>query len=447
MARIFKATRKKAPEQAISVTVERLDQHGRGIASYGKKAIFIDGLLANEQATVTIVEQNSKFARARVNTRKVDSEYRVKPECRHFYTCGGCDLQHLAYQQQLSFKQQKLEQLFSRQHIPIDLPWQQALTGSAYHYRRKARIGVQYNKNNQPIIGFRQSETNTLASIKHCPILVDDFQEIFSDLTRVLTQLKAKKSVGHIEVLAVNKNVLVIRQLMALTKYDQQQWLAFEQQHNLVIYIDDGKQVVPLSKAVELYYQLANNIKITLEVKDFIRVNHGINKEMVQQALTWLQLNSDDIVLDLFCGLGNFSLPIAQQVKQVVGVEGVSAMVNKAQANATLNNIENCQFYQADLNASWSKQLWAQQAYSKAVLDPARAGANEALKQMITLNIDTILYISCDPQSLALDTKLLVAQGYKIEKIALVDMFAQTKHSETMVLFRRSVNKQSSNKV
>ena len=156
---------------------------------------------------------------------------------------------------------------------------------------------------------------------------------------------------------------------------------------------------------------------------------------MVEQALVWLALNDNDIVLDLFCGLGNFSLPIAQKSSAVVGIEGIASMVEKAQENAQINSITNCQFYQADLNNDWQNELWAKQTYTKVLLDPARAGAYQALTQLLSYKVSKILYVSCDPTSLARDAKLLIDQGYKIEKIALMDMFSQTKHVETMVMF------------
>ena len=156
---------------------------------------------------------------------------------------------------------------------------------------------------------------------------------------------------------------------------------------------------------------------------------------MVEQAQAWLGLNDRDVVLDLFCGLGNFSLPIAQKVSGVVGIEGIASMVEKAQENAEKNAISNCQFYQADLNSDWQNQVWAQQKYTKVLLDPARAGAYQALTQLLKFKVTKLLYVSCDPASLARDAKLLIEHGYKIEKIALMDMFSQTKHVETMVLF------------
>ena len=158
---------------------------------------------------------------------------------------------------------------------------------------------------------------------------------------------------------------------------------------------------------------------------------------MVAQALTWLDVQAEDVILDLFCGLGNFSLPLAKRAQQVVGVEGVQAMVDRASDNAKRNQLTNAQFYQLDLNSNWQHQGWHQHPFNKILLDPARAGAFAACQQLVNLTADTILYVSCEPKSLARDAKVFTEQGYQVKKIGLIDMFSQTKHVETMVLFER----------
>jgi 23S rRNA (uracil1939-C5)-methyltransferase len=250
-----------------------------------------------------------------------------------------------------------------------------------------------------------------------------------------LPKLSGKNAIGHIEIIAANNNAVVVRQLSKMSKTDKQLWLQFADENQYSVYIDDGKQVTPLSGDSVLSYALTATLDIEFSATSFIQVNHNVNQNMVKQALAWLNLEKDDVVLDLFCGLGNFSLPIAQCVQSVVGIEGVQDMVLRAGDNAKANGLSNCQFYQADLNSEWESQPWALSTYTKALLDPARAGAYEALTQLIKFNIKKLLYVSCDPASLARDTKLLVEHGYKIEKIAIMDMFSQTKHVETMVMF------------
>ncbi len=442
MANFFKASPKKSPVQKqITVTVNRLDQQGCGVASVGKKPLFIEGVLPGEVAQVNIYQQNNKYAKGKLVKLQKSSAEREEVKCRHYYQCGGCNLQHLQYPQQITFKQNKVEQLFARQNLAENLPWQQAIISNAWHYRRKARIGVQYNKRGEPVIGFRQRESNNLTAIKSCPVLTQEFTEVFIELRNILPKLSGKNAIGHVEVIAANENALVVRQLTKMSTADRRLWQKFSDKNHWLIFIDDGKQQLQLLndelllESHLLSYSLSDSVRIEFSSRDFIQVNHDVNQQMIAQALSWLNLKQDDVVLDLFCGLGNFSLPIAQKVKSVVGVEGVQTMVARATANAEQNALDNCQFFQADLNSGWSEQSWAQKRYSKVLLDPARAGAYEALTQLVKLNINTLLYVSCDPSSLACDAKLLIEYGYKIEKIAIMDMFSQTKHVETMVMF------------
>ncbi|MGB1261890.1 MAG: 23S rRNA (uracil(1939)-C(5))-methyltransferase RlmD [Cognaticolwellia sp.] len=436
MANFFKASPKKTKtQQQLTVTINRLDQQGCGVALHGKKPIFVEGALPKETVEVQVVEQKNKYSKAKLLNVLTPSSTRQDVKCRHYFQCGGCNLQHLQYPAQLAYKQEKVSELFARQTLTETLPWQSNIVSSEWHYRRKARIGVQYNKRGEPIIGFRQRESKHLTEIKACPVLVEAFADIFTELKTLLPNLSGKNAVGHIEVIAANENVVVVRQLVNLTTQDKQLWQDFANKNQWQVYFDDGEKVTPLAEDNVLFYPLTETINIDFSVSDFIQVNQQVNKQMVAQALDWLALNEQDIVLDLFCGLGNFSLPIAQQVNAVVGIEGIASMVEKAQENAEKNEINNCQFYQADLNNDWQNQVWAQKKYTKVLLDPARAGAYQALTQLVKFNIATLLYVSCDPASLARDTKLLIEHGYKIEKIALMDMFSQTKHVETMVLF------------
>jgi 23S rRNA (uracil1939-C5)-methyltransferase len=222
-----------------------------------------------------------------------------------------------------------------------------------------------------------------------------------------------------------------------MNKADKQLWLDASKKNNWQVVIDNGDNLTPISEISELQYSLPNHVEIKFEPKDFIQVNHDVNVKMIKQAMQWLALKPTDNVLDLFCGLGNFTLPLAQQVESVVGVEGLQVMVDKAKENALSNKINNCSFYQADLNDDWLSAPWNKTDFDKVILDPARAGAYQALEQLLKLSISSILYISCDPSSLSRDSELILKRGYKMEKISIMEMFPQTKHIETMVLFSR----------
>jgi len=450
MANFFKPSNKKqATGQIVSVYIDRLDHNGTGVGKYQNKSIFIENALPKEKVTAKIIEAKGKFFKGGLTNVQQPSEQRVQPLCKHIKTCGGCDLQHLAFEQHLTFKQQKVVDLFSRNNVSAQLPWQASISSEPYGYRRKARIGIQYNKHGEPIVGFRQKSSNNLAQLKNCPVLVKPIQTIFSTLKEFIPKLSIAKSIGHIEVIYTQHVSLVVRQLIPLNSQDLNLWKSIAEENNWQVYIDDGAKVEKLNEVSELFYsieysQMHDNSDVTdiyFEPKDFIQVNHNVNNRMIAQAIEWLALEEDDQILDLFCGLGNFSLPIAKKVKSVVGVEGLNAMVNKAHFNAKANNISNTQFYQADLNSAWKGASWVIQSYSKALLDPARAGAYEAIQELVKLNIPHIVYVSCDPASLAKDTQLLLSKGYVIEKIAIMDMFAQTKHIETMVLYKKEIIK------
>ena len=439
MVNFFKATPKtqKLGKQC-RIKITRLDFNGCGVGSYQQKSIFIDGTLPGETVVAKIIEQKNKYARGKLIEVISPSEQRITANCQHFLMCGGCGLQHLQSQAQLTFKQQKVSELFARQGIVENkLQWQESIISQAWHYRRKARIGVQYNKSGQATIGFRQRASNQLVAIKKCPVLVEPFAELFNALNKLLTTLSGVNPIGHLEVISTHSKTIIVRQLVNMSAQDKALWLAFAQDNQCQIMVDDGKSISALSDCESLSYQIDDDITLQFNADDFIQVNHDVNTAMVDQAIEWLALEPQDNVLDLFCGLGNFSLPIAKRAAKVIGVEGVDKMVAQAQKNAQNNKLTNCQFYQADLNSDWQSYPWARQTYNKVLIDPARAGAFKAVEQLVKLNISQLLYVSCDPSTLAKDSALLLSHGYNIEKIALIDMFSQTKHIETMVLFVR----------
>ena len=467
MANYFKAVVKpQASNQRLIVTVDKLDMNGVGVARWQKKPVFISGALPDELVEVKIIEQKNKYARAKLISISNPSNSRVTPQCQHFGLCGGCDLQMFDMAAQLDFKQSKVSELFSRcfsesnvvkNLVKQDLPWHATIKSSPWHYRRKARIGVQFDKKSQATIGFRQKSTNQLAAIKSCPVLVKPLNAIFPLLKKLLVELTVKSAIGHIEVIQAdvinsystnksqkdNQVVLVVRQLKTMNVTDIKLWQLYAQENDWHVIIDDGNKQEALDSlkdisSLVLSYKLADNSKIHFSSSDFIQINSEVNNAMISQALAWLNVLPSDNVLDLFCGLGNFSLALAKHAKRVVGVEGVQVMVDKATHNAKMNGFDNCQFYQEDLNSHWLLASWAKtQIFDKVLLDPARAGAEEAVNQIAELKIPSILYVSCDPATLARDSAILVSKGYKLDKISLMDMFAQTKHVETMVLFIR----------
>lgn len=468
MANFFKVSTKKSnkiqEKKVLTVNIEKLDLNGCGVAYYKKKPVFVNGSLPQENVDAKLLEQKNKYSIAKLLIINKTSPTRVAPMCQHFMVCGGCDLQHLDYSAQLSFKQSKIIELLSRAgfntNILDTLPWQSPILSSQWHYRHKARIGVQFDKNAQATIGFRQKSTNQLVAVKSCPVLVKPVEHIFPLLKALINQLSVKKAVGHIEVICTDavdikkssqEVTLIVRQLRTLNDHDRELWQNYANKYQWHVLFhetinenssndSDVNTNTPLNSFYiqnNLHYCLVDKIQINFESTDFIQINQQVNYSMVEQAMAWLAPEKNDLVLDLFCGLGNFSLPLAKKVSGVIGVEGVQSMVDKAIANASFNNINNCQFFQADLNSEWLSNTWAKNKFTKVLLDPARAGAEFAVKQVIELDIETVLYVSCEPTTLARDGQILLSHGYKIEKIGLIDMFSQTKHVETMVLFTK----------
>ena len=442
MAQFFKAAPKNSIKSRIlkNVSVDKLDHQGRGIAFFQNKPLFIEGALIGEVLDVQVTESKKRYNKATITNISQSSEHRVTPACPHYDQCGGCHLQHTSQEQQIKIKQSGLLDLFARfaKQAPIEL--EQAIKSEQWGYRRSARFGVQYNKKTKKVdMGFRQSLTNNLIDQKVCPVLKAPLESLITPLKVLLNSVSSKADLGHVEMIWSDQGIVILlRHLKALPKKDIELIEAFSEKHQLSFFSQPNKKdLVSLSGEAKLSYQLAQwDCTFNFSASDFLQVNEVVNQKMVAQALDWLNLTKEDNVLDLFCGLGNFTLPIATQVESVVGVEGVQKMVDRATENAQLNQINNANFFQADLSAeNLTKQAWAKNTFNKVLLDPARAGALESMPFVISLKPSHIVYVSCDPVTLARDSQLLLEKGYKLAKLGLLDMFPQTGHMESMALF------------
>ncbi|HEY9052876.1 MAG TPA: 23S rRNA (uracil(1939)-C(5))-methyltransferase RlmD, partial [Gammaproteobacteria bacterium] len=317
------------------------------------------------------------------------------------------------------------------------------LRGPVYGYRHKARLGVRYvAKKGKVLVGFREKTSGWLAELESCKVLHPSVGERLSQLGELIMGMDAKQTIPQIEV-AVSDDItsLVFRHLEDLSDADKEKLCDFAEAENLHIYLQPGGEdsVHPLwpAQPEPLFYELKeHNVRIEFAPSDFTQVNPDINQQMVTRALDFLQLNENDKVLDLFCGLGNFTLPIARHAGQVIGVEGSESMVVKARANARLNNISNAEFHAADLSADLTGYPWLNQHYDKILLDPPRSGAMEMLKHLGKLGAKRIVYVSCHPATLARDANVLVNEfGYKLEAAGVMDMFPHTAHVESIAVF------------
>jgi len=423
-----------------SVTVEKLDLACQGIAYVDNKVVFIPGTLPEEQVEIQIIEEHKTWARAQLLNIIEPSEQRITPSCEHFELCGGCQTQYMDGDVQLGHKEHALQERMSEYISQQD--WTDAIASTPWHYRRRGRIAVKVEKNNKLRVGFRKISSNDIVKIQQCNVFAKPFSEIFESLAHLIDGLTARDKIGHVEVIASDQqNTLLFRCLASLSPQDKQQLADFASARQMTILLEmDDKKVMTLDAvtAPPLHYQL-NDVELEFSPGDFIQVNQPVNEKMVERAIEWLALDSSNTVLDLFCGIGNFSFEIAKRAKLVVGVEGVKEMAEQAQRNATTANIDNVTFFHCNLAQPLSEQQWFSGKLRKKVdrilLDPARDGALDICKQLSQLQPQRIVYVSCEPASLERDSKVIVAQGYQLQKICAMDMFPHTKHVESMALF------------
>ncbi len=439
MARIFQPKKKtQLNTRHQQVHVERLDHHGAGIAYLKKKPLFIDGALPGEEVVTQLVEEKSKFARGKLIKILQPSDTRAEPFCPHYHECGGCDLQHLDYDQQLTHKQQTLRQLmrkFAGSDIELDAP----VLGEQRQYRRRARVSLLVDKKTRQLhFGFRKKQSKQIAQVTDCPVLAPELNVLLPEIYAVLQKFKKPEQLGHVElVLGDNGPCITLRHMSNLTEPEVEALVKLAERHSATLYLMPQTDQLDLVTGETPFYEEAG-VKVPFTPNNFIQVNQAVNQKMVAQAIQWLDPQDSDRVLDLFCGLGNFSLPIAKLAKHVVGVEGVAEMVEKATNNASLNQINNAQFYHANLELDFEGQVWSADKFDKVLLDPARAGASGIIDQVSALGAQRVVYVSCNPATLARDSQSLIEQGYKLTKLGMLDMFPHTSHLESMALFEKS---------
>jgi len=435
--------RQKIPAEPVEAFIDNLSHEGRGVARVDGKTVFVEGALAGESVRFKYTRTKRRHAEAQVETVLNASADRVETDCAHYAICGGCRLQHLHTDQQIAHKQAvMLEQLT---HIGQVTPETVVppLRSHAWGYRRKARLGVKYvTKKGRVLVGFREKHHPYIADLTSCLVLHERVGLLITPLIQLVESLSIRQALPQIEVAMGDETVVLIFRILAeLTEQDRDHLQAFAHTHDIHIYLQPGglESVTPLSgKPAALFYTLPeDNIRIDFGATDFTQVNLELNRKMVHQALDWLALTETDRVLDLFCGVGNFTLPIARHAQTVCGVEGDQALVDKAKANALANAVD-ATFYAADLTQAFEGQAWAQQDYNKILLDPPRSGALDIIQQLPTLDVKHIVYVSCNPATLARDAQELVhEQGYRLVKVGAMDMFPHTAHVESMALFQR----------
>lgn len=430
MAQFYSAKRRVTTRQIITVEATDLDPFGQGVARHNGKALFIAGLLPNERAEVTLTEDKSKYSRGQVKRRLNDSPERVAPRCPHFGVCGGCQQQHASIALQQSSKSTALARLMKHEVNEI-------ISGQPWGYRRRARLSLSYEPKTQKLaMGFRKAASSDIVDVKQCPVLVPHIEALLPHLRNCLSDLQGARALGHVElVLADNGPLMVLRHTAPLSAQDREKLERFSHSHELTLFLAPQSEILERVSGDDPWY-LSDGLRLTFSPRDFIQVNDGVNQQMVAKAIEWLDVQPDDRVLDLFCGMGNFTLPLAQRAASVVGVEGVNALVEKGQQNARHNALDNVTFFHENLEEDVTQQPWAQHGFDKILLDPARAGAPGVMQHIIKLAPKRVVYVSCNPATLARDSEALLSAGYQIQRLAMLDMFPHTGHLESMVLFQ-----------
>lgn len=433
-------------QQQFTVSIHGLSHDGRGICKINDITTFVEGALPNETVICQIIKKHRNYLDAKMIELLSAADERTTPPCQHFDVCGGCSMQHVNVDSQIAFKQKTLLdqlRLFGKVIPEQILP---PLTGQPWGYRRKARLGVRYvKKKGELFVGFREKMSSLLTNLQSCLVLHPKIGLHLTDLKDVIASLAQFEQIPQVEVaIGDNEAALVFRHLTELPASDLAKLTEFGHKHQLSIYLQPNPPL-PITKLTpddhnELlsYFLPDYQLEMKFHPLDFIQVNGGINQELIKLALTLLDPQSTDTILDLFCGLGNFTLPLARFAKKVVGVEGGQQMVERAQYNAQQNNIDNTEFYAANLMAPTLNAPWLKQSYDKILLDPPRTGAKEIIPYLADLSAKRIVYVSCNPATLARDAGELTQQhGYKLKVVGVINMFPHTSHIEAIALFEK----------
>lgn len=432
--------------ESATVKMESLSYDGRGVAHLDGKTTFIEGALPGERVRFRYFNRRKNFDTGGLTEILTPSPDRVTPPCPHFGVCGGCDLQHLRPEIQIQAKQQILAEQLS--HIGKVQPetWLDPITGPALGYRRRARLGVRYVPGRGGVlIGFRERHKNLLANLNTCLVLEPVIAGLLPELRALIGNLSCPDRIPQIEAASGDeRRALVFRHLVPLRERDQELLRAFGGRHGLQIYLQGGgpESIASLwpNEPAALSYRLpAFDVEIRFRPTDFVQVNGVVNRGMVSQVVQLLDLHGDERVLDLFCGLGNFTLPLSRRAKQVLGVEADRSLIEGARRNQQINNIGNADFMEADLYQAVRHSPWQDFRCDRLLLDPPRNGAMEVIRRLSEPLPSRIVYVSCYPATLARDSEFLArVHGYRLAAAGVMDMFPQTSHVESMALFVRS---------
>jgi 23S rRNA (uracil1939-C5)-methyltransferase len=441
--------RSRRPERLVeTASIRDLTLDGRGIADIEGKSVFIDGAITGETVRFQRERKRKNYDEAELVEVVDASSDRVEPPCVNFMLCGGCTLQHLSPEAQLGAKQDSLLQALERIGKVTPAEVLPPLAGLPLGYRRRARLGARLvSKKGRVLVGFREKRSSYVADMNSCETLTPELSRLIPEFSELIGAMQLASQIPQIEVsMGDDATSLVFRVLEAPGEKDRELLRAFGAKNGAQIWLQTGgpdtlEPLDPAQPPDDLWYALPDfDLRLAFGPLDFVQINQDMNQRMISQAMSLVDPQPEDRVLDLFCGIGNFTLPLARHSRRVVGVELDPRMVRKAAANAAMNGLDNVEFYAANLaDTVASLPEWWGGGFDLVVVDPPRAGALEVLQQIAATGAKKILYVSCHPGSLARDAGILCSEyGYRLRSAGAMDMFPATGHVEAMALFERA---------
>lgn len=437
--------RRRLPAEPITVEISDLSHDGRGVGRHGDKAVFVHGALPGETVSAKLIGRNRRFDEALCEEVIEASSERVEPDCPWFDRCGGCALQHLDHPAQVEWKHKRLVDNLERIGEVRPDEWWQPISAEPWYYRRRSRLSARLVRGKgRVLVGFREPQGRFVADIGDCRVLHPDFSDRLQSLSDLLGELSVDNAVPQIETASGDDaSAIVIRHLRELTADDLMALKRWSEDNDIAVYLqpkgpDTVHRLWP--EEHELSYRLDDfGLELAFHPQHFIQVNAAINRVLVARALALLDPGPQDRVLDLFCGLGNFTLPLATRAGHVTGIEGAAELIEAAGANARRNHLDNVELDVADLTADLSDRAWYRAGFDGVLIDPPRSGAFEVLPMIAASGAKRVVYVSCNPGTLARDAGELTRQyGFRLVGAGIADMFPHTAHVESIALFERA---------
>lgn len=432
-----KSTAKPRSGESVTLTIDTVDIHGKGVAKSHQPVVFVHGALEGETVLADITDKKKHHWQAVAKTIQVQSDSRQLPFCPHVETCGGCQLQHVKQEAGVQMRQQALDNDWKRRFGLSHIPWVAPLSFEGKGYRRKARLAVDVRDRSRPKIGYKSAQTNRVVDIQQCQVLDLRLQALLEPLKALIASLQSADKVGHISLLAGdNVTQCTIRVSKSVSTGDKNRLRDFGEKHHTNVVVESQQSHFEfIHRASILECGTLDNLKLVPQPHHFVQVNGVVNSKMIEQAMAWLVPTENDTLADLFCGLGNFTLPLAKTGATVVAAEGVESMVQDAKTNALQQGIKHVQWQHLDLSQRDSVAQCIDNNVNKILLDPSREGALQVCEAISEKAVDKVLYVSCNPTTFARDAQILLDAGYTMEKVGLVEMFPYTRHLEVMALF------------